>query len=816
MLLTVQQIAQKLIPIGEMLESTWEDGYLIVCPGHTGTTISGSIKPNPVDPIKGEPQLKCNHGCKRAKIVKALKELGLWQWGKQKVSETDLESHFYDRGAKYGDSAFLYYDIDRGGEPFVTGSVRRIDHFTADGVHVKTTRSLKRRTDDGRMIKATPAYNWPIYNKIAVLEKALQGRQIACVDTEEEVDILEECGLTAFTHQGGAEHIKNFVRAKPERDLAGVKCVMLLPHLDRASQANALIKARHLFEHGIPCKIVWLPGLLKSNQQLPAADGPGIIEWNKTTVHNANYQIEHDPEAARKIRVNELKELCDMTLLFEPEPGDELVIAELDDGSQIPVPSAPDKDGLDPNKHMMTETGNMEYFVIKYRGLVHWLEDIQAWALWDGKHHYIDRSEAVLDLVTAAIDEMVNDWLRFDRVDPKDAAKWRKQSLSAKGKANCVRLAKKYLKTQYKRFNRLKWHLNLKNGVLDLKRGILLDHKVHYFFSYVLDIEFPGKSLSDAVADCPRYYKFLEEIFAHDKTQIPAFLRLLALGLTGETHFRKWIMLYGKKGREGKSTVLKPLYWILESGDLAFYGKKSLFCRVRQENKLSDPGNLKGKLVGILEEVGKRDEFDNEKIKTLTGNEGIQGAKVFQDGETFMPSHTIYIFGNGRPKWDVGDDLASQERLIIVNFLRHFTEEEQDPNLDEDLRKELPGILVLLACHAYDIAHNGLQVHEAFIAAKEEYLKDQDIFGDFLDEVYTKYPGSSESSDDNYQAFCLWSKDEGHQRPWSRKKVGQEMRSRGYEGSNDGQGYVQFLGLQMKPEYRRRLKTTRQGEFTFN
>lgn len=808
--LTIQQIAEKYQPSGRSSPKSYKEGWMICCPAHPGDSLSAAITPNSKDPSL-KPGLHCWAGCSQEAIIAVLRVNGHWFWDqkkerKAKYKDKDLIRKIFKRPGK-GQEPWYYTDLNPStGQYEWVGRVYRFDLFTEEGTFVKKSFSAKKynkngKTNDQKWTNAGNSFKWPLYNKEKCIEKAKAGKVIFSLEGEKKIDHLEELNsnFAGFTQALGCSNAKGFMDGKPEEVCKGAQYVAIIPDYDMPGMAFALFKARYFFKHKIPVKILWLPRIVDREKPLEESHGQGFDDW--CTKYNGTAQ--------------ELIECAELADFWQPEEGD-IDLVEEAVIERPPVQAEPVKPKkteqpprslteLNPEKYALTEEGNAQFFVRKYLGQVYWLTDKKQWAIWCGTHFLLDEGEKAKQLVNDSINEMIKSWYETGLVEPDRIPKWRQSSLSASGKNNLLNLAKGWLKNKYDNFNKLKWHLNLSNGVSKLDTGERLDHDPKYLFTYCLDHLkwFPIDS-EDPEAAAPDYIKYLNSVFEHDKSQIPAVLRLVAMGLTGDCRWRKWVMLQGDKGREGKSTLVKPLYWILNPAEMCDSGRKALICRIDHESKFSDPGNLKGMRAYILDEVGKRDELDNEKIKSLTGNEPIQGSRLYQDGKGFLPTHTIYCFGNKKPRWDVGDDLAAQERLILIKFVRHFEEHEQDLELDEKLQKQLSGILRILTIAAMDLAAIGPAPHPAFTAAKTEYINEQDIFGEFVEECFLKF-GETKFSD-IYTVFKIWSKDEGHQHAWSRKRVGMELANRGFAQYKNGDGERVYQGLDINVAYRKRAR----------
>ena len=102
----------------------------------------------------------------------------------------------------------------------------------------------------------------------------------------------------------------------------------------------------------------------------------------------------------------------------------------------------------------------------------------------------------------------------------------------------------------------------------------------------------------------------------------------------------------------------------------------------------------------------------------------------------YVPAYKLWISTNHRPPVDP-DDSAAWARIRLVPFEQSFLERE-DRALGETLRAELAGILqwALEGCLAWQ--QSGLGTAPAVARATEQYQRDEDLLGQFLEEVASR------------------------------------------------------------------------------
>jgi P4 family phage/plasmid primase-like protien len=109
----------------------------------------------------------------------------------------------------------------------------------------------------------------------------------------------------------------------------------------------------------------------------------------------------------------------------------------------------------------------------------------------------------------------------------------------------------------------------------------------------------------------------------------------------------------------------------------------------------------------------------------------------------FLPTFKLWIAGNHRPALRNADP-AMRRRLNLVPLT--FVPGTPDPNLADDLRTELPGILAwaINGCIAWQ--RDGLNPPEVVRYAGDEYFAEQDSIGNWFAERCERTKGAKTTS----------------------------------------------------------------------
>ena len=300
--------------------------------------------------------------------------------------------------------------------------------------------------------------------------------------------------------------------------------------------------------------------------------------------------------------------------------------------------------------------------------------------------------------------------------------------------------------------------LNVQNGTLDLSQDTprFLAHDPEMLLSKICNVEY------DPEADCPMWKKFLSEIMLGDQRKIEYLQKISGLLTTGNTEQETCFILYGSTTRNGKSTLVETLIYLL--GDYAISMKpESLAVRQSLDGRQAsgDIARLAGCRFVNASEPPKRMLFDTALLKNLLGRDSIVARHLHQREFEFVPKFKLLINTNFLPTI-TDDSIFSSGRINVITFDRHFESEEQDKQLKNKLRdpRELSGILNWCLEGLTLYREQGLIPPESVKAATAAYRADSDKIGNFVNECLTKSEKNSKAGD-IYDVYARWCTDNG-------------------------------------------------------
>lgn len=329
--------------------------------------------------------------------------------------------------------------------------------------------------------------------------------------------------------------------------------------------------------------------------------------------------------------------------------------------------------------------------------------------------------------------------------------------------------------------------LNCPNGTVDLRTGELRSHRANDFLTKRTQVH------CDLNAVCPRWRRFLQEIFPDDAQIIDFLQRALGYSLTGDVSEQVFFILYGE-GANGKSTFITLISQIL--GDYAMTAAPGLLMAKKYEAHPTELADLFRQRFVATSEVRTDARWDEERIKQLTGGDKIKARRMREDFWEFMPTHKIWLSANHRPTTtDTTHSFWRRVKMIPFNVI--FKKQEQDLELPQVLMEEAPGILGWMVQGCIEWQNNKLGSAAAVEIATAQYRNISDEILNFIEERCTRTPGGQIKAMDLFSAYSRYC-EERHERAQSVRVFGDRIRELGFGVKKSGTIY--YLGLELIPD----------------
>ena len=291
----------------------------------------------------------------------------------------------------------------------------------------------------------------------------------------------------------------------------------------------------------------------------------------------------------------------------------------------------------------------------------------------------------------------------------------------------------------------------------------------------------------DKTAGAPRFEQFLMEVFDgdHDGDQ-KQILICEAIGYTllSSTKFEKFFLLIGP-GANGKSVLMDVVAELIGFQNVAAVQPSQFENRFQR-------AHLNNKLMNCVTELAQGAEIHDAQLKAIVSGEITTAEHKHKSPFDFQPYATCWFGSNHMPHTrDFSDALF--RRAIIIPFHRVFSEPQQDKNLKEKLKSELPGILnFALEGIAAVFERGNFTETQSSMDAKKEWRLNADQAAEFAaDECRFEF-GLEIESKHLYEAYKRWSEDAGIRKTLNRKNFTQRIERLGAEQTR-GTGGVRML-----------------------
>lgn len=304
----------------------------------------------------------------------------------------------------------------------------------------------------------------------------------------------------------------------------------------------------------------------------------------------------------------------------------------------------------------------------------------------------------------------------------------------------------------------------LKNGkIIDFQTGNIRDRTKTDYFTSECPVEYNPDCSTDLALN------FMNEIFLPDKLEIVNYLQqVLGSCLTNSIKDRSFYVLYGPKGANGKSTLMKIMKIILgnyfhdTSPDV--YIKNKSAGREASLQKIQ----LKSCRLSCLSEIDSFDILNEQELKRMTGDDGINARDHYKNDPPFIPKFKCFLPTNNLPR--ISSDNAVWNRAVIIKFECEFVDNPTLPHqrkLIPDFLEKLPNNIPFLQSFlkwiidgAITFTHSSSISKPAEISELKEIIKynvnDIEVF---IQEKLERVPNEKIKPTDLHQAFKSWATD---------------------------------------------------------
>lgn len=437
----------------------------------------------------------------------------------------------------------------------------------------------------------------------------------------------------------------------------------------------------------------------------------------------------------------------------------------------------------------LTETGNAERLVDQFGQDMRFCHPWGVWLAWDGHRWKRDQTGAVRRWAKTVVRSIYDEIGKAETADERDAIfKFGKKSESSAARAAMVKLAESEdgVAILPEEMDADPWLLNVMNGTVDLRTGMLLPHDRTKNITKLAPVYF------DAQAECPTFLAFLTRVLPDE--DVRRFLRYMTgYGMTGVTSEQCLAFLYGG-GANGKSTFLDTIQEML--GDYAQTAAPDLLTSRGGDRHPTELADLFGARWVSSIEVDEGKRLAETLVKQMTGGDKMKARFMRTDFFQWTPTHKLFLAANHKPEIR-GTDYAIWRRIRMIPFTVTIPEEERDGNLGAKLLAELPGILNWAIAGCLDWQKNGLGVPQAIKDATEEYRQEQDVLAQFIEDHCVVDAQGWVNSGALFKVYTAWCEGNGG-KPISTQAFGRRLHERGFTAARGRDGKRIWSGVRLR------------------
>jgi P4 family phage/plasmid primase-like protien len=375
----------------------------------------------------------------------------------------------------------------------------------------------------------------------------------------------------------------------------------------------------------------------------------------------------------------------------------------------------------------LTEGGNASRLERLFGNEMRYNHTHKKWYLWEGGRWQVDTNGGSMRLAANVVGAL---YLAAADADGKDERKaivnFAKETDTRKGLSNMLAIAANRLQFAITadKLDSNAWLLGAGNVTFDLKTGNTREPHREDLITKAIGVR------HDRAAKCPRWIKFIAQIFSEDKELIAYIKRAFGYCLTGSMDEQVFFFCHGD-GSNGKSKFLAILRALL--GEYAKQADFSTFMVQRNEKVRNDLAALAGARVITAIEAEEGGRLSMQVIKSWTGGDPITARFLFGENFTFQPTGKIWLAANNKPAISERNH-AAWRRVQLIPFNVTIAEKDQDKQIEAKLLKELPGILNWALDGLADYMKVGLNTPNAVRVATDQYRKENDNLEMFVSE----------------------------------------------------------------------------------
>jgi putative DNA primase/helicase len=443
----------------------------------------------------------------------------------------------------------------------------------------------------------------------------------------------------------------------------------------------------------------------------------------------------------------------------------------------------------------------------------------RGWMHWNGNHWEEDASnkktlfvksfandirtmaEAITQISTklrktcsqvAENDVGIKNWLRsFEHAAEKFTQAFGSLS-KLRGISTTLALAQPYMAVSDDIWDKDPELLGVRNGVVDLRTGLLLPPRPEYLISHCAGTYYDPDARSEM------WDRFLKRVQPDERVR--QNLQISAgYAATGHTKQQTFDIHYGS-GANGKSTFHSFIEASL--GTYAGTASNALVNRKSDDREhMYSLAVLVGKRYLRVNETEENMELATAIVKKLCGEDSVTARNLNKPLFTFRPVLKLHLDTNHLPR--IRDTTHSMWRRVrVIEWNETISEEEREQNgndLRQKLTEELPGILTWIVRGAQLYLQQGLPELPPFVERKRQIRDFSDDIQQWLNANVLIDASASTRSSVLYDAFRGWQESRNEELK-STQSFSKALEDKGFKKRKDSSGCIVWSGLVLRDD----------------
>ncbi|MEK0452362.1 MAG: hypothetical protein AGIKBDMD_00292 [Synergistaceae bacterium] len=447
-------------------------------------------------------------------------------------------------------------------------------------------------------------------------------------------------------------------------------------------------------------------------------------------------------------------------------------------------------EGLSIEDFNNTDTGNAKILAHIHGDEVRWCDE-RGWMFFNGRY-WESTSHVKIESLARDVPKYLHEYAsKIDENDKRQAIaiqSIRAESNSAiKAMANLLK-SEPNIAVSVNKFDSDPWLLNLQNGTIDLKTGLLRPHNRNDVITHIANAKYDPKAKAE------KWKKYLDDVMCGDGDLVEYLQRYMGYILTGSTKEQSFLFFSGS-GANGKSRFTETAAKMMGTyGSPLSANALVVKYGTQQTNELAGLAGLRYVYCG---EVDSSKTIDSAMIKNWTGEESLKCRFLFKELFTLKPQFKLIYSANGDPK--VKDDsYGFWRRCKKIPFKVSFKDGDarRDPNLQDKLNMEIDGILIWALDGLAKYLKEGIGNPQAVSNATHDYQTSMSDIRQYLEEKTVWADESNLSLEDLHRDYVIWCEKNG-ETPITKKGLKKKLEEYGYEVGRVTKGTI-VKGLAFK------------------